>query len=90
MVHETTWISECPRQSRNLVLHSRAPLIPSKSGLTEACINSPHTHEFVKSSVMEYIKQWIPEPRVGVIAGNTVHMDRIFLSKYMPDITGTS
>ncbi|KIJ51301.1 hypothetical protein M422DRAFT_26722, partial [Sphaerobolus stellatus SS14] len=57
------------------------------SGLTQACLDSPYTHDFVRSSVLEYIKKWIPYPRVGVLAGNTVHMDRVFLTKHMSEIT---
>ncbi|GJJ08480.1 hypothetical protein Clacol_002698 [Clathrus columnatus] len=59
----------------------------SLSGLTKACLNSPHSHETVKSSVLSYIKRWIPEPGVGVLAGNSVHTDKGFLKMHMPEIT---
>ncbi|KAI0653982.1 ribonuclease H-like domain-containing protein [Cubamyces menziesii] len=56
------------------------------SGLTEACLESPYTKEFVQQQVLSYIKKWIPKERTGVLAGNSVHMDRAFLVGEMPDI----
>jgi oligoribonuclease len=41
--------------------------------------------EFVSKNVLDYIKKWIPEPGVGVLAGNSVHVDRMFLAAEMPD-----
>ncbi|TBU23797.1 oligoribonuclease [Dichomitus squalens] len=58
----------------------------SASGLTQACINSPHSKDFVRQEVLNYIKKWIPNNRVGVLAGNSVHMDRAFLVEEMPEI----
>ncbi|KAF8526069.1 ribonuclease H-like domain-containing protein [Hysterangium stoloniferum] len=57
------------------------------SGLAQACLDSPHSHEFVKQSVLSYIKKWIPDPRVGVLAGNSVHADRSFLALHMSEVT---
>ncbi|GAB3754924.1 oligoribonuclease [Zhihengliuella somnathii] len=36
--------------------------------------------------VMEYIKQWVPEPGKAQLAGNTVGTDRNFLARDMPDV----
>jgi hypothetical protein len=58
-----------------------------KTGLTAACIKSPHSHDFVAQAVLEYIKRWIPDQRVGLLAGNSVHADRGFLVEHMPGIT---
>ncbi|KAK7057521.1 exonuclease domain-containing protein, partial [Favolaschia claudopus] len=58
-----------------------------QSGLTKACLESPHSHEDVSKAVLDYIKKWIPQRRVGVLAGNSVHADRQFLVKHMPEIT---
>lgn len=58
----------------------------SQSGLTAACLSSPHSTEYVSKEVLAYIKKWIPERRVGVLAGNSVHADRGFLSEEMPDV----
>ncbi|KAF7321594.1 Exonuclease domain-containing protein [Mycena kentingensis (nom. inval.)] len=57
-----------------------------ESGLTQACLDSPHTHEEVSKAVAGYIKKWVPQRRVGVLAGNSVHADRTFLVKHMPEI----
>ncbi|CAL1711328.1 unnamed protein product [Somion occarium] len=56
------------------------------SGLTQACIVSPHTKEFVAQEVLNYIRKWIPKQRTGVLAGNSVHADRAFLVEEMPEV----
>ncbi|RXK37080.1 oligoribonuclease [Tremella mesenterica] len=58
-----------------------------KSGLTAACLSSPHTHQEVEKVVKEYIMRWIPEPGAGLLAGSSVHLDKAFLVRYMPSIT---
>ena len=35
--------------------------------------------------VLAYIRQWVPEPRKAVLAGNTVGTDRVFLARDMPE-----
>ncbi|KAF9485971.1 ribonuclease H-like protein [Pholiota conissans] len=57
-----------------------------RSGLTQACLESPHTLEDVSAKVLEYIKKWIPTERIGVLAGNSVHADRMFLAEQMPEV----
>ncbi|TIB69808.1 hypothetical protein E3P77_00286 [Wallemia ichthyophaga] len=49
------------------------------SGLTKQVLSSPYSPQEVSGVCYEYIKRWIPDPRVAVIAGNTVHMDLRFL-----------
>lgn len=56
-----------------------------QSGLTKEAIISPHTPQQVASFVLEYIKRWVPEPRIGVLAGNSVHADAMFLRAKGPD-----
>ncbi|KAI9064529.1 ribonuclease H-like protein [Trametes sanguinea] len=56
------------------------------SGLTQACLESPYTKDFVQQQILSYIKKWIPKERIGVLAGNSVHMDRMFLAQEMPEI----
>ena len=51
------------------------------SGLTEACLNSNTSHEEAATSLLDYVKRFVPEPRKGLLAGNSVHCDRAFLSK---------
>ena len=63
-------------------------ILPSfQSGLTQACLDSPHTSEFVADKVLEYIKKWVPSKQTGVLAGNSVHADRMFLAAQMPAVT---
>ncbi|KAI6094624.1 ribonuclease H-like domain-containing protein [Pisolithus croceorrhizus] len=57
-----------------------------QSGLTQACLSSPHTRDHVSHEVLQYIKRWVPEQRTGVLAGNSVHVDRMFLTVEMPEV----
>ncbi|KAJ6611279.1 ribonuclease H-like domain-containing protein [Mycena sp. CBHHK59/15] len=57
-----------------------------RSGLTKACLKSPHSLEDVSKAVLAYIKKWVPQRRTGILAGNSVHADRAFLVKQMPEI----
>lgn len=38
--------------------------------------------------VLEYVRAWVPEAGVAPLAGNSVHADRAFLRKGMPQLTG--
>jgi len=51
------------------------------SGLTAACIASKKTDEQAAEGLLEYIKRFCPEPRKGLLAGNSVQCDKAFLSK---------
>ncbi|OCK86283.1 oligoribonuclease [Lepidopterella palustris CBS 459.81] len=53
----------------------------SASGLTQACIASNTTPEQAAESLLQYIKKHVPQPRKGLLAGNSVHADRSFLAK---------
>ncbi|KNZ74882.1 putative oligoribonuclease [Termitomyces sp. J132] len=57
-----------------------------RSGLTQACLESTHSHTFVYNSVLAYIKRWIPHKRTACLAGNSIHADRAFLVESMPGI----
>lgn len=57
-----------------------------KSGLTEACISSPHTHDEVEEKVRAYLEKWIPEVGAGLLAGSTVHADM----RYVPLVVNHS
>ena len=35
---------------------------------------------------MEYLQQWIAEPRTAPLAGNSIGTDRMFLNRYMPKL----
>ncbi|WP_277883615.1 oligoribonuclease [Arthrobacter sulfonylureivorans] len=48
----------------------------------------PHgmTMADAEDKVMEYITQWVPEPRKAQLAGNSVGTDRTFLARDMPRV----
>lgn len=37
--------------------------------------------------VLAYIKEYVPEPRVATLAGNSIGQDKLFLLEYMPAVT---
>ncbi|KAJ9503129.1 Phosphatidylinositol 3,4,5-trisphosphate-dependent Rac exchanger 2 protein [Exophiala xenobiotica] len=49
------------------------------SGLTQACINSTTTASAAAQALLQYIQQYIPEPRRALLAGNSIHADKMFL-----------
>ncbi|KAL9135626.1 MAG: hypothetical protein Q9175_003188 [Cornicularia normoerica] len=51
------------------------------SGLTAACIASTTTNEQAAEGLLEYVKKYVPGGRKGLLAGNSVHCDKAFLSK---------
>ncbi|MCJ1450495.1 hypothetical protein MMC28_000826 [Mycoblastus sanguinarius] len=51
------------------------------TGLAAACLASTTTHEQAAEGLLEYIRTHVAEPRKGLIAGNSVHCDKAFLSK---------
>ena len=52
------------------------------SGLTEQARNSKISLEEAENNMVEFIKKYTP-PGSCTLAGNSVHMDKIFLNKYM-------
>lgn len=57
-----------------------------KSGLTRKVIECEKTREQVEKELLEFIQKLVPQPRVGVLAGNSVHMDRLFMLKDFPHV----
>ncbi|KAI9508554.1 ribonuclease H-like protein [Russula earlei] len=58
----------------------------NSSGLTAACLESMHTTSSVQEEIVKYIKKWVPKQRTAMLAGNSVHADRVFLAREMPEI----
>lgn len=56
------------------------------SGLTKKVLESDKTREVVQEELLEFIKKYVPEPRVGLLAGNSIHMDRLFMLKEFPKV----
>lgn len=52
------------------------------SGLTAACLSSTTSPGQAALGLLEYIQEYVPEKRRGLLAGNSVHHDKVFLSKY--------
>ncbi|WP_106539638.1 oligoribonuclease [Haloactinopolyspora alba] len=55
------------------------------SGLLDELANGV-TLEDASARVMDYIKTYVPEPSKAQLAGNTVHMDRLFLARDLPEV----
>ncbi|KAA8567256.1 hypothetical protein EYC84_010291 [Monilinia fructicola] len=53
----------------------------ASTGLTSEVLSSTTTAAEAASSLLAYIKKYIPEPRRALLAGNSVHADKAFLSK---------
>lgn len=58
----------------------------AKTGLIDKVLASTNTASQVESELLEYLQKHMKE-REGVLAGNTVHMDRLFLLREYPKVT---
>ena len=56
------------------------------SGLTAKVLASSKTREQVEDELLAYIKKYIPDSNVGILAGNSIHMDRLFMLKEFPKV----
>ncbi|KAB5580762.1 ribonuclease H-like domain-containing protein [Coniochaeta sp. 2T2.1] len=52
-----------------------------KTGLTKAVVESTMTAEQAAEDLLAYIQKHVTEPRTALLAGNSVHADKAFLSK---------
>ena len=57
----------------------------TKSGLINEFENGVDLAD-AEAAVLEYIKRFIPEARTAPLAGNTIGTDRMFITKYMPEL----
>jgi oligoribonuclease len=55
------------------------------SGLTEKVVKSTKTMGQVEEELLEYLRKYMNKG-VGILAGNSVHMDRLFMLKDMPRV----
>jgi oligoribonuclease len=58
------------------------------SGLTEAVRASTVTVAEAEQTVLDYIREYIPDPRSAPLAGNSIATDRMFLARDMPELDG--
>jgi len=56
----------------------------AKSGLTDRVRESTVTLEQAEQLVLDYIRQFVPDPKVAPLAGNSIGTDRGFISRDMP------
>jgi oligoribonuclease len=55
-----------------------------KSGHTEEARRSAVTVPEAEDMIMEYITQWVPDPRSAPLCGNSIATDRGFVARDMP------
>ncbi|MEV6299655.1 oligoribonuclease [Actinoplanes sp. NPDC051861] len=55
-----------------------------KSGLTEEVRRSTITMAEAEEAVLEYIREYVPNPRTAPLCGNSIATDRGFLARDMP------
>jgi oligoribonuclease len=71
------------------VLENMAPVVRdmhASSGLTDDIRRSRLSTARAEQMVLEFVKEHIPERGQAPLAGNSVHADRAFLRKHMPDL----
>jgi oligoribonuclease len=56
------------------------------SGLTEAVRASTVAVAEAEQTVLDYIREYIPDPRSAPLAGNSIATDRMFLARDMPEL----
>lgn len=58
-----------------------------ESGLVDKVIAHPGQNlAKVQDELLHYIQRYIPDQRVGIMAGNTIHMDKFFMMKEFPKV----
>ncbi|HEX4068630.1 MAG TPA: oligoribonuclease [Candidatus Babeliales bacterium] len=57
-----------------------------KTGLIEAVRNSTISLQYAEQQTLAFIKQYCAI-HTGILSGNTVWQDRVFLDKYMPSVS---
>jgi len=58
----------------------------NSTGLVSRCLSSSITAAQASSMLLSYIKTHVPEPGKALLAGNTVHADKMFLMKECPEV----
>ena len=58
----------------------------AKSGLTDRVRGSTVTVDQAERMVLDYIRQFIPEPKSAPLAGNSIATDRGFIARDMPEL----
>lgn len=67
-------------------MHEVVVSMHATSGLTEKVRASTLTVADAQAQVLEFVRAHVPEAGVAPLAGNSVHADRAFLRRYMPEL----
>ena len=59
-------------------------VVCEQSGLTQKCRESQTSVSNAESELLQFVKRYTP-PSACPLAGNSVHVDKLFLAHYMPD-----
>ncbi|RMZ85752.1 hypothetical protein DV737_g478, partial [Chaetothyriales sp. CBS 132003] len=51
------------------------------SGLAQQCLASDTTADTAAAQLLAYIKAHVPRPKTALLAGNSIHADRMFLAR---------
>ena len=76
-------------QADEEALERMAPVVREMhglSGLTDAVRQSELTIAEAEKAVLEFVTAQVSEPGLAPLAGNSVHTDRAFLRRFMPDL----
>lgn len=57
-----------------------------KSGLTQKVLESTNTLEGVEERLLKYLREHIGRERRGILAGNSIHQDRLFMVREFPKV----
>ncbi|AUS79632.1 oligoribonuclease [Actinoalloteichus sp. AHMU CJ021] len=58
----------------------------SRSGLTEEVRRSTVTIAEAERLVLDYVREYVPDPRTAPLAGNSIATDRGFIARDMPEL----
>jgi oligoribonuclease len=58
----------------------------ARSGLTTEVRGSTLTVAAAETLVLDYVRQWVPEPRTAPLCGNSIATDRGFIARDMPTL----
>ncbi|KAJ2709404.1 Oligoribonuclease, mitochondrial [Coemansia spiralis] len=84
-------------QGADIVIHQPQPVMDAmndwckehhgSSGLTASVLASTTSMAEAEAQVLALVKRHCSQPRAAVLAGNSVHADRAFLARLMPELT---
>ncbi|QSL66972.1 hypothetical protein MERGE_001359 [Pneumocystis wakefieldiae] len=57
-----------------------------ENGLIQSVLSSSHTLASTEIELLDYLQKYISKSKVALLAGNSVYVDRAFLSRYIPGI----